>query len=110
MVFRQLAAAFLVAAFVSAGAELGRAQGTTTMAPARNSAGRKPDPAARNISNTGPAQSDGSSGAAGVARDQGTITRAGKDKPGRTGKGGSLPNPNVQGDPQHRCLSPAGVC
>ena len=50
------------------------------------------------------------SGNVGAGGDKGTITRATKDKPGHIGEDGSLPKPVVRDDPQHRCLSPAGIC
>ena len=110
MNFRQLAAAFFVA-FVSTSAAPVQAQGTTSTAPPVESTGRDADPAAQNKAHSGPPKSDRTPGSeAAASGDQGTITRAGKDKPGRIGKDGSLPKPNVQDDPQHRCLSPAGIC
>lgn len=111
MTFKQLAAVFLLAAFVSASGALVQAQETTTVAPPGDSADRNADPAGRNRANAGLPESDRTAGSgSGAARDQGTITKARKDTPGRVGKNGSLPRPNVRDDPQHRCLSPAGIC
>lgn len=109
MIFKQRAAVFLVAAFVSAGAAL--VQETTTIASAADSADRDAGPAGRNRADTGLLDSDRTAGSgAAAARSQGIITRARKDKPGRVGKDGSLPKPNVRDDIQHRCLSPSGIC
>ena len=111
MICKQLAAAFLVAVFVSASAALVQAQETRTIAATVNSADRNADSAGRNRANTGLPESDRTAGSGvGAAGDQGTITKARKDKPARIGKDGLLPKPNVQDDPQHRCLSPAGIC
>jgi hypothetical protein len=49
-------------------------------------------------------------GNVGADGDKGTITKATKDKPGVVGEDGSPPKPKVNDDPQHRCLSPAGIC
>jgi hypothetical protein len=111
MILKQRAAVFLVAGLVSASAALVQAQETTTVAPSADAADRKAGPAARNRADTGLSESDRTAGSgAAAARGQGTITRARKDTPGRIGKDGSLPKPNVRDDPQHRCLSPAGIC
>ena len=108
MIFGQLAAVLLAAALLSAGLALVRAQ--ETAAPRTDSSGQNAAGPPR--ANTGLPESDGIAGSAGdgTGRDQGTITRAGKDKPGRVGKDGALPKPNVRDDIQHRCLSPSGIC
>ncbi|HET7679147.1 MAG TPA: hypothetical protein VFK79_03315 [Xanthobacteraceae bacterium] len=111
MICKRRAAVFVVAAFVSASAALVQAQETTPIGPPADSADRNAGPAGPNRADTGLPESDRTAGSGdAAARGQGTITRARKDMPGHIGKDGSLPKPNVRDDPQHRCLSPAGVC
>jgi hypothetical protein len=103
--FKQLALVSLAVALFAAGPGLACAQSNASGVASAASADR-------NKGNLGtPGVNGGAgSGSVGARGDKGTITKATRDKPGLLGEDGSLPKPNVRDDPQHRCLSPAGIC